>query len=111
MISVDAPASPQPSGNSQNSSSIGRFTGEPIGEGPTPPTVDWPVAISVKPSLSHTLQTSQNFLLQKMLQKTLKICVIMPAFLSPEMKGKYEILLGVDSGGRLESEGSEEGRS
>ena len=38
------------------------------------------------------LQTSQNFLIQKMLQKTLKICVIMPAFFDPGNGGKnYEI--------------------
>jgi len=35
-----------------------------------------------------TLQTSQNFLIQKILQKTLKICVIMPAFFDPENGGK-----------------------
>jgi len=35
-----------------------------------------------------TLQTSQNFLLQKMLQKTLKICVIMPAFFELRNEGK-----------------------
>jgi len=36
----------------------------------------------------HTLQTSQSFLLQKMPQKTLKICVIMPAFFEPRNDGK-----------------------
>ena len=35
-----------------------------------------------------TLQTSQNFLIQKMLQKVLKICVIMPAFFDPGNGGK-----------------------
>jgi len=34
------------------------------------------------------LHGSQNFLLQKMLQKTLKICVIMPAFFEPRNEGK-----------------------
>jgi len=35
-----------------------------------------------------TLRTSRNFLLQKMLQKILKICVIMPAFFDPKNGGK-----------------------
>ena len=35
-----------------------------------------------------SLQTSQNFLLQKMLQKTSKICVIMSAFFEPWNEGK-----------------------
>jgi len=35
-----------------------------------------------------TLQTPQNFLIQKMLQKALKICVIIPAFFDPENGGK-----------------------
>jgi len=35
-----------------------------------------------------TLQTSQNFLIQKMLQKTLKICVIKPAFFDPGNGGE-----------------------
>jgi len=34
------------------------------------------------------LQTSQNFLIQKMLQKPLKIFVIMPAFFDPGNGGK-----------------------
>ena len=43
-------------------------------------------------NLTNTsLQTFQNFLIQKMLQKTLKICVIIPAFFDPEMEEKYEI--------------------
>jgi len=37
---------------------------------------------------SGALQTSQNFLIQKMLQKTLKICVIMPAFFEDGNGGK-----------------------
>jgi len=35
-----------------------------------------------------SLQTSQKFLIQKMLQKTLKICVIMPAFFDPGNGGE-----------------------
>jgi len=42
----------------------------------------------IKYEICITLQTSQNFLIQKMLQKTLKICVIMPVFFDPENGGK-----------------------
>jgi len=42
--------------------------------------------------LSHlfylTLQTSQSFLLQKMLQKILRICLIISAFFEPRNQGK-----------------------
>jgi len=38
--------------------------------------------------IQTTLQTSQNFLILKMLQKSLKICVIMPAFFDPRNGGK-----------------------
>ena len=40
-----------------------------------------------------SLQASQKFLNQKMLQKTLKICVILPAFFDPRNGGKHEICL------------------
>jgi len=47
------------------------------------------IVMSVQYNL-NTLQTSQNFLIQKMLQKTLKIC---QHFLILEMEEKYEICL------------------
>ena len=50
----------------------------------------WPSVWGFTGTLGNlfSLQTSQNFLIQKMLQKTLKICTIMPAFFNPGNGGK-----------------------